>query len=195
MRSQHHSTVTIPIPRHIPPHVVLDYIQTYEPILRHNPGMVSWSPSTLNYETVIHDTFFDASDPNQSLRCYEAYEIIRLGPGVGRDCRWPIIFQRVPNGIVSRSDAPAKVISWTQWYVRARQNEQETTSVGTPSTATPSSSEDEEWELYGIVTLEAHRMLIPWCKRNTRLYQEAIGQGIVDDVCSKHSTASSGVTS
>ncbi|KAI6774066.1 hypothetical protein HG531_000915 [Fusarium graminearum] len=118
MRSQHHSTVTIPIPRHIPPQVVLDYLQTYEPVLRHNPGMVSWTPSTLNYETVIHDTFFDASDPNQSLRCFEAYEIIRLGPGVGRDCRWPIIFQRVPNGIVSRADAPAKVISWTQCLSR-----------------------------------------------------------------------------
>ncbi|RGP80716.1 hypothetical protein FLONG3_1191 [Fusarium longipes] len=185
MRSQHHSFVTIPIPRHIPPQAVLDYVQTYEPVLRHNPGMVSWSDSTLNYETVAHDTFFDASDPNQSLRCYEAYEIIRLGPGVGRDCRWPIIFQRVPNGIVSRTDAPAKVISWTQWYVRMRQNEQE--SISTPSTATPSSSGDEEWELYGIVTLEAHRMLIPWCTRSTRLYQEAIGQGIVDDVCSKYS--------
>ncbi|KAL3602096.1 hypothetical protein FPOAC2_06395 [Fusarium poae] len=195
MRSQHHSTVTIPIPRHIPPQAVLDYIQTYEPILRHNPGMVSWSPSTLNYDTVIHDTFFDASDPNQSLRSFEAYEIVRLGPGVGRDCRWPIIFQRVPNGIVSRTDAPAKVISWTQWYVRARQNEQETTSVGTPSTATPSSSEDEEWELYGIVTLEAHRMLMPWCRRSLSHYQEAIGQGIVDDVCSKHSAGSSEVTS
>ncbi|KAI1071750.1 hypothetical protein LB507_005444, partial [Fusarium sp. FIESC RH6] len=184
MRSQHHSFVNIPIPRHIPPKLVLDYVQTYEPILRHNPGMVSWSESTLNHETVLHDTFFDAS--NQSLRCYEAYEIIKLGPGVERDVRWPIVFQKVPNGIVSRTDAPAKVITWTQWYVRMRQqNEQD---VSTPSTATPSSSADDEWELYGIVTLEAHRMLIPWCTRKTKLYQEAIGQGIVDDICSKYNS-------
>lgn len=84
---------------------------------------------------------------------------------------------------MSRTDAPAKVISWTQWYVRMRQSEQD---VSTPSTATPSSSADDEWELYGIVTLEAHRMLIPWCTRKTKSNQEAIGQGIVDDICSKY---------
>ncbi|KAH7245287.1 hypothetical protein BKA59DRAFT_475609 [Fusarium tricinctum] len=188
MRSQQHCFVSIPIPRHIPPQAVLDYVQTYEPVLRHNPGMVSWQDSALDHNSVANDSFFDISDPNRSLRCYQAYEIVRLGPGVGRDVRWPIIFQRVPNGIVSRADAPAGVVSWTQWYVRPRQSEQYAESVSTPSTSTPSSCADEEWELYGIVTLEAHRMLMPWITTSSKSYQASIGQGIVDDVCEKYNS-------
>lgn len=188
MRSQQHCFVSIPIPRHIPPQAVLDYVQTYEPVLRHNPGMVSWQNAALDHNSVANDTFFDISDPNRSLRCYQAYEIIRLGPGVGRDVRWPIIFQRVPNGIVSRADAPAGVVSWTQWYVRQRQSEQYVESVSTPSTSTPSSCADEEWELYGIVTLEAHRMLMPWITTSSKSSQASIGQGIVDDVCEKYNS-------
>jgi hypothetical protein len=61
-------------------------------------------------------------------------------------------------------------------------------SVSTPSTSTPSSCADEEWELYGIVTLEAHRMLMPWVTTNSKSSQAAIGQGIVDDVCEKYNS-------
>jgi hypothetical protein len=150
--------------------------------------MRSWEKSHLDYELVANDHFFDSSDPGQSLRCYQAYEVMRLGPGVQRDLKWPIIFQRVPNGIVSRVDAPAGVISWTQWYVRPRQSEASAESVSTPSTATPPSSGDDAWELYGIVTIEAHRMLMPWCATKSESYQAAIGQGMVDDVCSKFSS-------
>ncbi|KAF4442464.1 hypothetical protein F53441_11750 [Fusarium austroafricanum] len=185
MRSQNHTFVTVPIPRHIPPQTVIDYLQTYEPILRHNPGMRSWEKSDVDYDLVANDQFFDATDPNQSLRSYRAYEVVRLGPGVERDLRWPIIFQRVPNGIICRTDASAGVISWTQWYVKLRQSET-ADSVSTPSTATPSSSGDDEWELYGIVTLEAHRMLMPWVTLNTKSFQAAIAQGMVDEVCSKY---------
>ncbi|CVL07441.1 uncharacterized protein FMAN_14362 [Fusarium mangiferae] len=188
MRSQHHCFVNVPIPRHIPHQSVLDYIQTYEPVLRHNPGMRSWEKSGLDYALVANDRFFDSSDPGQSLCCYQAYEVMRLGPGVQRDLKWPIIFQRVPNGIVSRADAPAGVISWTQWYVRPRPSEAAADSVSTPSTATPSSSGDDNWEVYGIVTIEAHRMLMPWVATKSESYQVAIGQGMVDDACSKFSS-------
>ncbi|KAF4962422.1 hypothetical protein FSARC_9494, partial [Fusarium sarcochroum] len=114
MRTQNHTFVTIPIPRYLPFQTVLDYLKTYEPVLQHNPGMVSYEKHDLDYDLIANDSFFDASDPGESLRCYQAYEVIRLGPGCRRDLKWPIIFQSVPNGIVCRTDAPAGVISWTQ---------------------------------------------------------------------------------
>ncbi|KAF5002740.1 hypothetical protein FGRMN_137 [Fusarium graminum] len=188
MRSQHHSSVSIPIPRHIPPKAVLDHLQTYEPVLRCHSGIVSWQHSVPDYSSVVNDSFFDGADPDHSLRAYQVYEVIRLGPGVGRDLRWPIIFQKVPNGIVSRSNAPAGVISWVQWYVRQRQGEP-AESVSTPNTATPPSCGDDEWELYGLVTLEAHRMLMPWVTPNSNNYQVSIAQGIVDEACANYESA------
>ncbi|KAJ3546782.1 hypothetical protein NM208_g1837 [Fusarium decemcellulare] len=189
MRSQNHTFVTIPIPRQVSPHLVLTYLQTYEPVLRHNPGMVSFDETTLDMDLIASDSFFDAADPEHSLRCYQAHEVMWLGPGLQRELRWPIIFQSVANGIVCRVNAPAGVVSWTQWYVQPRQNEASVEdTASSPSTATPSSCADEEWELFGIVTVEAHRMLMPWCMSSAKSYQNQIGQAMVDEVCTKCST-------
>ncbi|KAK7433061.1 hypothetical protein QQZ08_000534 [Neonectria magnoliae] len=115
MRSQDHTFVTIPIPSNVPARVVLAYIQTYEPVLRHNPGMVSYSQLDLDIDQVLNDSFFDSSDPEQTLRAYQAHEVIWLGPGLHKELRWPIFFQCVPNGIICRCDAPAGVVTWTEW--------------------------------------------------------------------------------
>ncbi|KAF5023412.1 hypothetical protein F66182_4512 [Fusarium sp. NRRL 66182] len=187
MRSQKYTSVTIPIPGQIPPQVVVDYLQTYVPILQHNPGIVSYRISTLDHDMINGDSFFNAHDPQQSLRCYEADDVVWLSPGCRKSLRWPVTFQSISTGAVCRADAPAGLICWTQWSVQPRQADAATAeSVSTPSTATPPSLEENEWELYGGTKIEANSMLLPWCISNTRSLQISIGQGIINDVCAKH---------
>ncbi|KAK7416198.1 hypothetical protein QQX98_005395 [Neonectria punicea] len=109
MRSQDHTFVSIPIPSNVPSHVVLAYIQTYEPVLRHNPGMVSYSQLDLDLDQVGNDSFFDSSDPEHTIRAYQAHEVIWLGPGLHKELRWPIFFQMVRATTPGRDNKPRRL--------------------------------------------------------------------------------------
>ncbi|KAI8716994.1 hypothetical protein NCS52_00994400 [Fusarium sp. LHS14.1] len=188
MRSRDKTFVTIPFPNDVPPHVVVEYVQTYEPVLQHNPGVVSYDPVDIDPAQFATDPWLDLCEFDSSLRLFQAHEIIWLAPGVQKNLSWLILFQRVPDGIVCRCKAGVGVVSWTEWSVRPRQREE--SSPSTPSTATPSSQDgDDGWELQGIVTVEANRLLLPSCMWIAKWLQKQIGQSMVNEACVKHVTA------
>lgn len=191
MRSRDKTFVTIPFPSDVPPHVVLDYIQTYEPVLQHNPGVVSYDPVDIDPAQFATDPWLDLCEFDPSLRLFQAHEVVWLAPGIQKNLSWLILFQRVPDGIVCRCKAGVGVVSWTEWSVRPRQREESSSgSPSTPSTATPSSQDgDDGWELQGIVTVEANRLILPSCMWIAKWLQRQIGQSMVNEACVKHVTA------
>ncbi|KAI8665718.1 hypothetical protein NCS56_01008800 [Fusarium sp. Ph1] len=188
MRARDKTFVTIPFPSDVPPHVVLDYIQTYEPVLQHNPGVVSYDPVDIDPAQFATDPWLDLCEFDPSLRLFQAHEVVWLAPGISKNQSWLILFQRVPDGIVCRCKAGVGVVSWTEWSVRPRQREE--SSPSTPSTATPSSQDgDDGWELQGVVTVEANRLILPSCMWIAKWLQRQIGQSMVNEACVKHVTA------
>ncbi|KAH7129204.1 hypothetical protein EDB81DRAFT_808845 [Dactylonectria macrodidyma] len=186
MRAQSRAITAIPIPGDVPYEQLLDYIQTFEPILRHNPGMLNYSEVPFEPEQIADDPFFEPRSRDKPIRCFKGHEVIWLGPGLTKPIKWPIFFQRAETGIRCRCNASAGVISWTEWHVRPLQPAMSppgsVSSSGSPSVP---SSNGEEWELYGTVIVEANRMLLPFCSINSEGYLNAIGQSMIDEIRGK----------
>ncbi|KAM0551717.1 hypothetical protein ACHAPJ_008284 [Fusarium lateritium] len=175
MRSKHQVSISVPIPSRVPPEVVLAHIQKYTPMLEHNSVVVSFSETTPNVALVLNDPFFGA--PNSSVRSFESTERLTLAPGLTRDRKWPVTFQKTPNGIRSRADARAGVIVWTEWLIRPRQD------VSTPSsTATLT----EEWELYEELVVEASALVMPFVSRTADGVHRTINQKVIDEVATNY---------
>ncbi|KAH8736350.1 hypothetical protein BGZ61DRAFT_441874 [Ilyonectria robusta] len=175
MRSQYRTAVAIAIPNHIPSKVVLAFIQTYDPLLRHNPGIVSFEEIPFDIDDISNDPFFGPMD--DTVRNFQVREVIWLAPGLTKDMNWPMIYQCTPDGIRNRGNALAGIIGWTQWAVRPRQGN--TPPIGSGSRTLKTG---DEWELWGEVTVEANSLLMPFISNNAKNFLEQICQGVIDEI-------------
>ncbi|KAH8683764.1 hypothetical protein BGZ61DRAFT_456255 [Ilyonectria robusta] len=183
MRSQNRTAITLPIPSDVPPRVVLDYIQTFEPTLRHNPGMVAYSEIPFDPGQIGPDPFFEFGCEENPIRCFQIQEVFWLGPGLTKEMKSPFFFQRSPSGMRCRCNAYAGVISWTEWQVLPLHDVSPTGSGSTSSKPHPLKSNVEQWGLYGVVIIEANRLMLPFCVLNTERYLNTIGQALIKEVC------------
>ncbi|KAH7134182.1 hypothetical protein EDB81DRAFT_803358 [Dactylonectria macrodidyma] len=168
MRSRYTATTSSPIPRNLPSEVVVAFIQSYDPLLRHNPGIVSYKEIAADPNDTSNDPFFGPWD--NTIRKFQVREVIWLAPGLTKDLEWPMIYQCTPDGIRYRGDATAGIIGWTQWVVRPRQGN------------TPPAGPGNEWELWGESTVEANSLLMPFISNNTKNFVEQICQGVIDEI-------------
>ncbi|KAH6972851.1 hypothetical protein BKA56DRAFT_592914 [Ilyonectria sp. MPI-CAGE-AT-0026] len=188
MRSRYRADITSPIPGNLPSEVVVAFLQTFTPIIRHNPGMVSFEESPSNPSLIENDPYFGPWD--NTVRAFEVREVIQLAPGLRRETKWPIVFQCVPNGALCRVNAPGGIITWTQWTVRPLSEATVSTNLDGSPGATASLDDSpgtmtalgEEWELYGETHLEANSLMIPFIFPMTcKILREMSGR-IVDEV-------------
>lgn len=70
MRSRDKTVVIIPFPNDVPPYVVLDYIQIYEPVLQHNLGVVLYDPVDIDPTWFVTDPWLDLCEFDVSLRLF-----------------------------------------------------------------------------------------------------------------------------
>ncbi|KAF5001614.1 hypothetical protein FGRMN_920 [Fusarium graminum] len=175
MRSQHHISITVPIPNRVPPEVVLAHIQKCTPLLEHNTVVTGYTEMSPDVALVMGDPFF--GKPNSSIRTFLSHERIHLAPGLTRERSWPVTCLSIPNGIRWRANASAGVTVWTEWVVRPRQD------MGTPSSA---GTLTEEWELYEEVTIEANKLIMPFVSRTADGVHRTICQKVVDEVVDKY---------
>ncbi|KPM40869.1 hypothetical protein AK830_g5721 [Neonectria ditissima] len=175
-RSQCYATVAIPIPNHVSPEAVIAFIQTYRPILRHNPSIVSFEKVVSRFDAIGNDSFFGPWD--DTVCTFQVREVITLAPGLTKDMSWPMIFQCIPDGIRFRGDAAVGVVAWNRMVVRPRQQ------VMSPCSSEGSTPSDvaEEWELLFESTVEANRLLMPFITGNTENFLRQICEGLVDEI-------------
>ncbi|KAH7150343.1 hypothetical protein B0J13DRAFT_674032 [Dactylonectria estremocensis] len=178
MRSRYTATTSSPIPRNLPSEVVVAFIQSYDPVLRHNPGIVSYEEVAADPNDISDDLFFGPWD--NTVRKFRVREVIWLAPGLTKDLVWPMIYQHTPDGIRYRGDATAGIIGWTQWVVRPRQGN--TPPAGFGDLLSTAQNAGDEWELWGESTVEANTLLMPFISNNTKNFVEQICQGVIDEI-------------
>ncbi|KAI5457083.1 hypothetical protein BGZ63DRAFT_457736 [Mariannaea sp. PMI_226] len=184
MRSQYCASIPIPIPINVPPTIVLAFIQTYVPTLEHNPSVAGFHEIPTDPTSLDNDPHFVPW--NDSVRTYQVHEITQLVPGISAQSRWPVVYQRTPDGIRARATASRTGITvWASWTIRPR------VEGGSPanseSTATSSATAvGEEWELLDEIVMECHRLMMPFASSMALKAHRDITQKIVDEAAKRY---------
>ncbi|KAK7418740.1 hypothetical protein QQX98_003758 [Neonectria punicea] len=169
MRSEHRTSISIPIPNHVPPQVVLAFVQTFTPTMRLNDHVAGFEEIPTDPSSLPDDAFFGPC--NRTLRSFQIREVTQLAPGINREATWPVAMQCIPNGINCRAKALMGTIVWARWTVRQRHPEDSPTRVG-----------EEEWELHDEVLVHAHSLMMPFTKSVIHRAHYNISQRMVDEV-------------
>jgi hypothetical protein len=178
MRLKHYANIPIPIPTNIPPNIVLAYIQTFVPTLKHNICVNSFKeiPSDPN---LPDDAIFGPW--NNTVRTYEIHEITQLAPRISAQARWPVNFQCTPDGIRARAiNSKVGTTVWATWTVRPRVNV--ASPANSESTNSSATVVGEEWELFDEVIIECHRLMMPFTAPYACKIHHDITQKIVDEI-------------
>ncbi|KAM5356312.1 hypothetical protein ACJ41O_002958 [Fusarium nematophilum] len=185
MRTQHHLTISVPIPGNLPPSVVIAALQTYIPLIRHHRAMTGFDEVPASQESIADDPFFPPWD--DSVRAYQIRELVTLAPGLSKEVTYPAVFQAVPEGARTRATAPAGVVVRAEFTVRQQRR------AGTPGPISPAGSdstatgstvtvEGEEYELREETLLEANSLLMPFITDAlTRVHRE-ICERIMEEI-------------
>ncbi|ROW14104.1 hypothetical protein VPNG_04142 [Cytospora leucostoma] len=115
MRSQHHLTVRVALPRDLPPEAVVSALQSYTAIIQNQAFVTHYEQTDVDTASVEADPFFRADGTGTAS--YKVYERVTFIPGVGKEISFPTVFQRFENGIRTRAIAPAGVTIYSQHVV------------------------------------------------------------------------------
>jgi hypothetical protein len=117
MRSKHNLSIQVPIPQSLSPAEVVDTLQTYSPMIRHQNLVTKYQRTPVELSAILNDEFFLESGKN--ISSYRVYERVPIVPGIAsKEINFPVIFQSVDGGVRCRADAPAGVRLWSQYLVR-----------------------------------------------------------------------------
>ncbi|SPN97148.1 uncharacterized protein DNG_00664 [Cephalotrichum gorgonifer] len=150
MRKRHSLTLRTSISRHLPPHEVVAALQTYSPVIKHQPLVTRFERAPTPPDCTA-DPFFHAPSEAQArwgddgsgsgsgsgsssgvrgggrppraphFVTFEIYERISLIPGIAsKEIHFLSTFRDVPGGIRCRADAPGGVTLWIEYRVCAR---------------------------------------------------------------------------
>ncbi|KAL2106291.1 hypothetical protein VUR80DRAFT_6944 [Thermomyces stellatus] len=199
MRKQHNLTVRTSLPRYLPPQEVVNALQTYIPVIKHQ-ALVTRYERAMGIPHCARDPFFHGGSPianpavddnppvsyrNGALVAFNVFERINLIPGIAsKEITFPATFQNVPGGVRCRADAPGGVTLWTEFKVRPKPR-----NLNAPSSAAGSAWDWEaevdrrrEYELVEWVTVEASSLLMPFVARSMEGAHKDICQKVIDEV-------------
>lgn len=180
MRIKHYANFPIPIPSNIPPSVVLAYVQTYVPTLRHNACVKGFEEIPTNPDQLQGDENFGPWDA--TVQAYQVHSVSQLAPGISRQAWWPVIFQCTPDGIRAKArNSNMNITVWATWTVRPRRQEG-ASPANSESTNSSVMVVGEEWELFDEILIEAHRLFMPFTSQYTRKLHHDITQSMVAEV-------------
>lgn len=215
MRKQHRHVVQTPLPRHLPPQEVVAALQSHVAVLKHHALVTHFERATAA-PAYTADPFFHGGSPiaypsdggdgdggvgdggarDARLTVYNVYQRIPLIPGIAsKEINFPVTFQDLPDGIRCRADAPAGVIVWSEYMVRAKPPDSEGSAVaaaGSGPAAAAGGWEAEvdrqrEYELVKWVTVETNSLLMPFVARTMEDAHREICRKVLDDVAVRFS--------
>ncbi|KUI55864.1 hypothetical protein VP1G_03292 [Cytospora mali] len=205
MRSQHHLTVRLPLPRDLPPDLIISALQSYTPILKHQALVTNYQQTSIDLAALQADPFFraDGLDP----AAFTVYERVTFLPGVAKEISFPVLVQRFQNGIRARAAAPAGVSVYSQHVVnrkgaaggavgegaiedggrwlredRAMQARMEKVSSKEIVDKVSGGGEAGEYEMVETVSVECNSMLMPFVKGSMEAAHRDICRKIIEEL-------------
>ncbi|KAH6880831.1 hypothetical protein B0T10DRAFT_519250 [Thelonectria olida] len=176
MHSRHVLTASAALPSILPPHLVVESLQTYTPTLRHNFSITSFFHIHSDPNSIADDPFFGPWD--NTIRTFYVHECTELVPGVSRRVSWPCVFQSTPNGARFRVTAPAGIKVWAEFTVRPRIE----SPTPSDSAVTSAINGGDDWELYDELVIEGNRIVMPFTLPYTQRVHQQICERLVDEV-------------
>lgn len=205
MRSQHHLTVRVPLPRDLPPKLVVSALQSYTPILRHQALVSRYQQAGVDTASVQADSFFRPDGLDTAA--FTVYERVTILPGLSKEITFPVLFQRFNDGIRSRATAPAGVTVYSQHVVsrigalgmssirgwvddggewlsgdRAMQARMEKASSKEVLDVVVGGGEAGEYEMVETVSVECNFMMMPFVKGSMEDAHRDICRKVVEEV-------------
>lgn len=205
MRSQHHLTVRVPLPRDLPPDLVVSALQSYTPIFKYQALVTRYEQTSVDVASVQADPFFRADGLDAAA--FTVYERVPILPGIGKEISFPALFERFHNGVRGRAAAPAGVSVYSQHVVsrigaddesarpgwiedggrwlsedRAMQARMEKVSSKEVSDEVAGGGEAGEYEMVETVSVECNSLMMPFVKSSMEGAHRDICRKIIEEV-------------
>ncbi|KAK4227435.1 hypothetical protein QBC38DRAFT_192940 [Podospora fimiseda] len=174
-----HIIIRVPIPPSLPPSTLLSALQTYEPLIRVNPYLHTFTQRPLDLSEIINDPFFLESGSNlQAFTVVEHVPIIPLGSWTPtKEVLIPCIFQSFEHGVRCRGHAQAGVVVRSSYEVRRRGEVKEG-----PELLLGPGDEGGEWEFVEIADITCGALVKPFVRSRFTAAHMEILQKVVDGV-------------
>lgn len=184
MRTQRLLSHAIPIPGNLPPGVVVTSVQSFIPFLDNHKTMTRYNETPARPESITNDPFFNPED--DSIRFFQVSELVTLAPGLSKEVTYQVVFQRIPDGMRSRAEAPAGVVIRAEYTVRPRLGP--TSPAGSDSTGTGSTitAVGDEYEIHEDVVVEANSLMMPFIIDAVITAHRTICIGVIDEVAKSY---------
>ncbi|KAF7543387.1 hypothetical protein G7Z17_g10783 [Cylindrodendrum hubeiense] len=183
MRTQRLLSHSIAIPGNLPPAALITSVQSYIPFLSNHKTMTRYNENTPNPEAIANDPFFDPPW-DDSIRFFEVTELVTLAPGLSKEVTYQVVFQRIPDGVRSRAEAPAGVVIRAEYTVRPRLGP--TSPAGSDSTGSTVTAVGDEYEMHEDVAVDANSLMMPFIVGSVVTAHRTICMGVIDEVCKNY---------
>lgn len=166
----------VALPAFLDPQVMLDTLQSYEPLIRASPYLKNYERRNIQVEELVDDPFF--IEEGRKIQAFVVNDRVPIIPGLGgwasKGVRIPCIFQSFQYGVRCRADSEAGVTVRSSYEVR-RRGEVE----GGP--AVVAHPEDGDYELVETANISCGSLVKAFVKRSfTSAHQETL-QRVVDE--------------
>lgn len=182
MVATHSITLHFPLPSYLSPELVLEHLQTYEPIILAQPYVQRFNRRAVNLKEVLNDPFF--TETGRKIEAFEAVERVVILPVPGlssllsKDVRLSPIFQSFDNGVRCRADAQAGVRVWSTYEIRQRDLGAEFERRG----GAPVSPGAGDWELVESARVECSPLLKPFVAKSFEGAHRDLCQRVIDEL-------------
>ncbi|KKY30147.1 hypothetical protein UCDDA912_g09942 [Diaporthe ampelina] len=194
MPASHTIELHFPLPAYLSPDLVVQHLQTYEPLITPHPYLLRYNRRPVDEKDVAADPFF--SDDGARIECYEVFERIVIVPllGVSKDIKVPATFQSFPAGVRCRADAQGGVRVWSTYGVQRRDLGAEFERAGRADSdgvarddlhdivdgAGLSSPGAGEWELVEYARVECNAIVRPFVVRSFEASHRDLCQNVIN---------------
>ncbi|CAN8101772.1 unnamed protein product [Discula destructiva] len=166
-----------PLPATLAPDVVIRNLHAYEPLIRPNPYLQSFSRLPVNLDEVVSDPFFTEDGTN--IVKYEIHDRIPVIPAVGwtSPVVFPAIFQSIPAGVRLRANAAAGTV------VRSVYGVERVSGGGSGSgSGSGGDGEAEGWALVERSHVECHALLRPFVQKQFEAGHRDLGRRVLENI-------------
>ncbi|KAK4163393.1 hypothetical protein QBC43DRAFT_67392 [Cladorrhinum sp. PSN259] len=174
-----HIITRVPIPAALNPSIVLQAIQSYEPLIKGNPYLHHFEQRPVDINEIVNDPFF--REDGSKLQAFVVVDRVPVIPGLGswatKEVPIPCIFQTFEHGARCRGHAQAGVVVRSSYEVRRRGEIQEG-----PELMLGPGDEGGEYELVEVADISCNALVRPFVRSRFTSAHLEILQRVVDMV-------------